>query len=194
MIIINHQLTGKDIQHYPCFKNELAIKHLSYIVIHYTASHYMPSTINQLINPKIEASAHIVIGRKGEIAQLVPFNIQSWHAGESHYKGLKHMNQYSIGIELMNTGKLKKINETYYTDYGKIIPQEQVYTHVEKNRGISYWHSYSKIQIQTLQQVCEVLQNRYPSIKEIIGHENITSRKIDPGKAFPWQFFFFFNK
>ena len=49
--------------------------------------------------PRASVSAHFMIGREGEILQLVPLLFQAWHAGTSEWNGKKHCNQYMVGIE-----------------------------------------------------------------------------------------------
>lgn len=184
MEIIDNKLVSKNVTQISCEKNKVELKSTPFVVIHYTASTNITSTIKHLQNPKNNASAHIVIDRLGEIYQLVPFNIQAWHAGNSKYRGLNSLNKYSIGIELLNAGKLTNVCDAFYTYYNTIIPKEAVSTVV--NQGIkTYWHKYTTEQIYSLIQVCKVLKKKYPEIMEIIGHSDITPRKIDPGKAFP---------
>jgi len=189
MIINNNQLSSSAVQHYDCRKNRRPLRRLHYIVIHYTASGLMQPTINYLITKEVNASAHLIIGRDGTIAQLVPFNIQAWHAGKSNYKGLNGLNGYSIGIELINRGKLMCLSNTYYDAYAHIVPKEDVFTYTEKNKKPTYWQRYTVPQLIALQQVCELLLNEYQQINDIIGHSDITSRKLDPGPAFPMQEF-----
>ena len=49
----------------------------------------------------VRVSAHLVIGRQGEVYQLVPFDKRAWHAGESEFEGRQRCNDFSIGIELI---------------------------------------------------------------------------------------------
>lgn len=77
-----------------------------YLIIHYDASETAEGAIKWLTTkrPKDNVSAHLHISRSGEVVQMVPFNVVAWHAGASEWKGLKGMNNYSLGIELQNTG------------------------------------------------------------------------------------------
>jgi len=189
MNIKNNLFEG--IPYLPCPKNTKPIKQLAFIVVHYTVSTKTAPTIEYLRKPTVDASAHIVIGRDGSITQLVPFDTQAWHAGESSYKFKKeqfnYLNNYSIGIELVNSGELKHICNTFYTSYGSTIPSVEVKTLQREGHENTYWHKYTYLQINSLIRVCKTLRQEYPQIKEIIGHSDITSRKIDPGKAFPWN-------
>ncbi len=51
----------------------------------------------------LRVSAHLMIDRSGAIYQYVPFDRAAWHAGESSWRGRKHCNDYSIGIELQGS-------------------------------------------------------------------------------------------
>ena len=50
-----------------------------------------------------EVSAHLLIDRKGDIVQFVPFHKRAWHAGRSAFNGRENCNDFSIGIELEGT-------------------------------------------------------------------------------------------
>ena len=54
--------------------------------------------------PRVAASAHFIIGRNGEIWQLVPHEFVAWHAGKSAFGGLLNCNDFMIGIENVGTG------------------------------------------------------------------------------------------
>src|SRR5437868_7138213 len=66
------------------------------IIIHYTAGSSAESSVKTLTTPSAKASAHMVIGRDGSITQLAPFNIVTWHAGESAYGTRSGFNKYAI--------------------------------------------------------------------------------------------------
>ena len=133
------------------------------------------------LSPDVNASAHLVIGREGKIIQLVPFDTEAWHAGRSWYAGRSGLNRYSIGIELDNLGLLRWREGLFIAECGRIVPAEEVYTH-DSGGKLTYWHRYTRVQVQTLMKVCEVLEEYYP-IKDVVGHSAITTRKVDPGPA-----------
>ena len=155
------------------------------IVIHYTAGNSITSSVNWLTNPEARASAHLVIGKEGEIYQLAPFNIITWHAGRSSWKGRGGLNKYSIGIELENSGYLIKKPDGYCNVWDKKIPEEKIIlaTHANEKKERA-WESYTQLQLETLEKVCLVLIKQY-EIKEVVGHDEISpGRKQDPGPAF----------
>ncbi len=76
------------------------------LVIHHTAMDSYESALQKLTdgtqaNP---VSSHYLIGKDGTIAQLVDLNEKAWHAGVSSWLGHAGVNDFSIGIELDNTG------------------------------------------------------------------------------------------
>ena len=157
-----------------------------YLVIHYTAGPSAVRAVKTLTNPKRKASAHLVIGREGEITQLVDFNRCAWHAGKSKWKGLSGLNKHSIGIELSNPGKLKKSPSGWKTWYDAKVEPELVVEAAHRNGGpVCGWHSYTAQQIEAVEDVAAALFDTY-GLEDVIGHEDIAAgRKSDPGPAFP---------
>lgn len=77
-----------------------------FLVIHYTAGSSEAGTVAWFRNPASRVSAHLVIARDGTLTQMVPFNREAWHAGQSRWGSLSGLNRHSIGIELDNAGCL----------------------------------------------------------------------------------------
>lgn len=159
------------------------------IVIHYTGGSSAESSASYLCKPEAKASAHVVIGRDGTIIQLAPFNIVTWHAGRSSWKGRSGLNKYAIGIELDNAGELTFNGEDkYFSWFNRAYSKDEVFYGKHRNRSeASFWHCYSEIQIEKTFALCQLLCEQY-NIKEIVGHEEISpKRKSDPGPAFPLE-------
>lgn len=57
-----------------------------FLVIHYTGDDSLGGAVAWLKQPEAKASAHFVIGRDGEVVQMVPINRRAWHAGASRWK------------------------------------------------------------------------------------------------------------
>ena len=167
----------------------------NFIVIHFTAGRSAESSIEWFKNDKIEASkrssAHLVIDREGKIYQLIDFNQKAWHAGRSRWAENVGFNDFSIGIELDNPGRLKKEGDKYIAWFGKEYPKEGVIEAVHKHEDYaSYWLTYTEKQIDACLNVCKNLMQKYPSIKDILGHDDISPiRKNDPGPLFPMENF-----
>lgn len=190
MKVVNHRLVDDNNQPMPFIASPNYSRGRTlepdYIVIHYTAGSSASASIRWLCNSQANASAHIVIGRDGEITQLVNFNKIAWHAGRSSWDDKNYLNSYSIGIELDNAGILHKQGDKWVTWFGKEIDESEVLVATHKNRTEEAgWHTYTPEQIEACRELCTTLCNKY-SIKEIIGHDDIApQRKTDPGPAFP---------
>ena len=75
---------------------------ISAIVMHATANSTLQGVISWFNNPKAEASAHYTIDKDGTIIQHVQDMNRAWHAGISTWQGRSNLNDWSIGIELVN--------------------------------------------------------------------------------------------
>jgi N-acetylmuramoyl-L-alanine amidase len=76
------------------------------IVIHYTGDNGTGG-LEWLCNSESGVSAHLWIGKSGEVWQLLPFNIRAWHAGVSSWNGESvgnSVNAFSIGFENQGIG------------------------------------------------------------------------------------------
>lgn len=179
--IVNHRLVGEGVVHVDCGKNTQVIAGPDMIILHYTAGSSVMSSVRYLARPDVAASAHLVIGRAGEVVQLVAFNIVAWHAGRSRYAGRSELNHCSLGIELDNLGQLRQEGGKFVAECGVVVPFDEVYVD-EAGSGKTYWHKYTEVQERVLAEVCGVLTDCY-SIQEIVGHSDVTERKVDPGPA-----------
>lgn len=158
---------------------------LDTIIIHYTRGSSGSSSANWLSRENVGASAHLVIDRSGEVFQLAPFNVKTWHAGESELNGRKSFNNFSIGIELDNAGPLDKVGNRYISKFGKEYNEDEVMQAQHQNElSPRYWHKYSVAQIEACELICLELLAKY-NIKFIYGHDEIAvGRKTDPGPLF----------
>ncbi|MBU2707290.1 1,6-anhydro-N-acetylmuramyl-L-alanine amidase AmpD [Zooshikella marina] len=84
----------------------------------------------------LKVSAHLLIGRKGDVVQFVRFDQRAWHAGESAFLEQQNCNDFSIGIELEGTDhqpyesvqyqRLAKITQTLIKYYPGITMERIV--------------------------------------------------------------------
>lgn len=158
-----------------------------FLVIHYTAGSSASGAVSHLTKPNGKASAHLVIGRDGEVTQLVPFDRVAWHAGESSWQGLSGLNNYSIGIELDNAGKLTKDEQgNWRAWFNRAYPAEEVMVATHKNQTDSAgWHTFSEAQLERVFEITQLLVETY-DLEAVLGHDDIApTRKVDPGPAFP---------
>lgn len=167
-----------------------------FVVMHYTASWGIESVISTFENPNANVSAQITIDTDGTVYQHVPFNVRAWHAGPSTFGGYSGLNGHSVGIELVNPGYLRKLDDGRFIDsYDDIYTANEVgpvirAKHRRVGSGTFYWPAYTKRQIVVAETAVGALINEYP-IMDVVTHEEIDNRgwKTDPGPAFPMNRF-----
>ncbi len=139
------------------------------LVIHDTATLSVASVLETFDNPAEQRSAHALIDRDGTCYRLVPWNKKAWHAGVSELEGRADVNEFSIGVELV--------------DVDAPTPGTSVVGH--------HTLEYTEAQLTTLLALTLELVGRFPGITpaRIVGHDAIArpvGRKVDPGDDFPW--------
>jgi N-acetylmuramoyl-L-alanine amidase len=187
----DHKIVGDKVDQIPCQGKDSGLFTAGLpdtLVIHFTGGSSLDSSVAHLKAPDIKASAHLVIGRNGEVKQLIEFDRVAWHAGVSEWKGRRGLNKYSVGIELDNAGRMTRAGQSFVSWFGRQYPADEVIEAKHRNESsASYWHTYSEEQLAACFSVCRCLANAYP-ISTIVGHEEIApGRKIDPGPAFPLE-------
>ncbi len=75
---------------------------ISAVVIHSTANSTLSGVVSYFNNPNAQVSAHYTIGKDGTIAQHVKDANRAWHAGVSQWQGRSNLNDWSVGIEMVN--------------------------------------------------------------------------------------------
>ena len=171
------------------------------IVLHDTAGDLSgDGSISWLSDKKSKVSAHFVVKRNGEIVQLVETNIKTWHAGVSSWRGKSNLNDWSIGIEIVNPGgPLKALGNGRYKGGVEFDTSNNLSLMVRRgmfpsttgdgrsmrpNYGL--WLDYSSRQIDAIVEMCQALVAAYPTITEIVTHWQIApTRKIDTNPLFP---------
>lgn len=139
-----------------------------FLVVHYTGGDE-PRALQVLTGNAV--SSHYLVGdhparRGGDpvIYQLVDEKERAWHAGTSAWAGRTHLNDSSIGIEIVNQGP------------------------IETPTGPA-WQGFGVDQIEAVTTLARDLIRRYDIAPvNVVGHADIApGRKVDPGPAFPWE-------
>lgn len=154
------------------------------IIYHFTAGPSLEGTVRWFQNNPKQVSAHYVIGKDGRIVQMVPLDRAAHHAGPSSLPGCRGgVNRCSIGIEIVNWGRLTKRGDKFYTYSGRLYAGPPPVL----ARG-QFWEPFTEAQYGALLRLTKYLLSLYPGITHITGHEDIApGRKNDPGGAFAWQ-------
>jgi N-acetylmuramoyl-L-alanine amidase len=171
MEILNHQIVG--VPQRPLASFALAAKP-RYIVIHYTEGGSVAES-HQFLKSK-GYSYHVMVARDGALFQCVPFSRAARHAGKSNWKGRSGVSGFSLGVCAANYGLRA-------AEVGVANPL----TARHKAEGVTrMWERYPDAQVAAIHSVCQLLVRTYPSIVDIVGHDDVAAgRKVDPGPAFP---------
>lgn len=196
MKINNHRLCQDDGRPVPYVEtpNKGGALTPEFLIMHFTAGGSAEGSVSWMCNPAAKAAAHLVIGRDGSLTQLCPFNRVAWHAGQSQWAGRTGLNNFSIGIELDNAGRLERAGGQWRSAISKrVYPDDDVlvanHKHDAPGTPPGGWHEYSEIQLQRAGEVGLLLMRKY-GLQDVLGHEDIApGRKTDPGPAFPMASF-----
>lgn len=166
--------------------NQSAGNSRKYLIVHYTAGQTLDGAVSWFMNPAARASAHFVVASDGSIVQMVPLDRRAWHAGESRWDGLKSLNAHSIGIEIVNAGKLHRTSRGWVTWAERVVPEDEVTVATHKHESVATgWHEYTAEQIDAVLELGVALHAAF-GFKDVLGHDDIApDRKKDPGPLFP---------
>ena len=159
--------------------------HPEYIVIHFTSA-----VVNHRNDPYSEAnlrslftdngvSINYIILRDGTVKCYIPEERVAWHAGKGQLTDDKYtnsLNRYSIGIELAGIGS--------YSDMSMYLSAQE-YNSLDKSLI-----GFTDEQYESLQLLVDDLCLRYGiplDRNHIIGHEEYSPTKTDPGELFDWS-------
>ncbi|WP_127958230.1 N-acetylmuramoyl-L-alanine amidase [Serratia microhaemolytica] len=159
---------GNDYQIIDKYASQGADQRIRFLVMHYTAED-VATSLRKLTEEQVSSHYLLPAFSKNDasqlsVYQLVPEQQRAWHAGESYWRGRSHLNDTSIGIEIVNQG-----------------PKQSWFN--------TRWHPYSQQQIALLIALSRDIVQRY-DIKavDVVAHSDISpQRKQDPGPLFPWQ-------
>ncbi|OYV52475.1 MAG: N-acetylmuramoyl-L-alanine amidase [Rhodospirillales bacterium 20-60-12] len=131
---------------------------IDHLVLHYTGMTSAEAAIARLCDAASNVSAHYVIDEDGAVHCLVDERMRAWHAGVSYWRGVRALNDRSIGIEIVNPGH----------EFG--------------------YRPFPPVQMQAVLEVCQGILARHAiPARNIVAHSDIApDRKQDPGELFPW--------
>lgn len=155
-----------------------------FIVLHDTAGRDRKySSVEWFQSKECPHSAHFVVELDGTITQLVETDKRAWHAGESEWKGTRFLNSCSVGIEIVNPGKL---DETGRAWFGPAASPGEIKHASSPGHGAGYWRPYTNAQIESVIRICKAVMAEYPDCNEIVTHWQISpGRKVDTNPLFP---------
>ena len=157
-----------------------------FVMIHFTSAvvldrddPYNMDTVRSIF-VDYEVSVHYIVERDGTVRCYIPENVVAYHAGfgtwgdDPKYTDL--MNDYAIGIEVVAIGSQKDMSQYFHPEEYAAIDPELI--------------GYTEAQYQALQKlVADIcIRNNIPMDRNhIIGHEEYSPNKTDPGELFDWS-------
>ena len=177
--ITGHRLSGPNTRYVDAHDHGGPLAAHTFGIIHYTGGSSLAGAVKTLsAYDDRYVSSHLVIGRDGEVVQLVPFNLQAWHAGVSAYGGHTRLNNRSIGIEVVNPG---------FRRPGTPADWPMISAPHKSGGPLRDWYLYTSEQVIALRQVISAIDEAYGRL-QWLGHDDVSpGRKLDPGPAFPWD-------
>ncbi len=154
------------------------------IVLHDTAGHLREySSVDWFASKDCQTSAHFVVERDGKVTQMVPLNRKAFHAGVSKWREQVGLNSSSIGIEIVNPGKMDATGRAWF---GPCCSPSEIEHKATPEHGDGYWLPYTAEQVAAVKLLCSLIVDEYPDCNEILTHWQISpGRKIDTNPLFP---------
>lgn len=148
-----------------------------YVILHHTVSRDLEKTV--AFFKERDVSVHFVVGKDGKIVQMADCNRKCWHAGKSTWGKLSGLNSYSIGIEVVNMGPLKKKGDKFFDYYGV---EYKGPVHARKGLGYEYWEAITPEAERAVLDLCAYIHDTWNiPVENYLGHYEIApDRKNDP--------------
>lgn len=160
------------------------------IVVHDTASWLTPgSAAAYLRSNGAKTSVHFVVERDGSVEQQVATNRRANHAGASRWEGREGCNAFSVGIEIVNTGRMTRAGgDVALTWYGERfgIAEWGIVEMATPAHGAGLWLPYTAAQLAAVEALAAALVAGIPTIRDLRPHWYVSpGRKIDTNPLFP---------
>ena len=165
------------------------------VILHDTASSLKKgAAAGYLAQNTAKVSVHFVVERDGTIVQQVETNRRANHAGASSWMGRKNCNDFSIGIEIVNPGKMTFVAgdpsraRSWWGEVFKDGPATDFEALTTPQHGAGVWMDYPEAQMAAVLELLTCLFRDIPSLKHITTHWFVSpGRKIDVNPLFPLE-------
>lgn len=161
------------------------------VVLHDTAGSLNSGSSRDYLATSTAVSVHFVIERDGTVTQLVPTNRRAAHAGQSTWQGRSGCNDFSIGIEIVNPGRLTRVAgggavAWFGQDFG--YGEYRLADIETPQHGRGTWMAYTPEQIEALVELLEALFAGIKTLRDITTHWYVSpGRKVDTNPLFPLE-------
>lgn len=162
------------------------------VILHDTASRITPGNAAAYLKKNdAQVSVHFVVERDGTFEQQVPVNARANHAGRSEYHGRPRCNDFSLGIEIVNPGRLSRDSAHMATAWfgkGFDIDCYGIRELTTPEHGAGLWMPYTEAQLDTVIMLLRELFRHVDSLRDITTHWYVSpGRKVDPNPLFPLE-------
>lgn len=163
----------------------------SIVILHDTAGSLNSGSSRDYLSASSAVSVHFVIERDGTVTQLVPTNRRAAHAGQSTWQGRSGCNDFSIGIEIVNPGRLTRVAgggavSWFGQDFG--YGEYRLADIETPQHGRGTWMAYTPEQIEALIALLEALFAGIKTLQDITTHWYVSpGRKVDTNPLFPLE-------
>ena len=158
---------------------ELIMLHFTSAVVNHRDDPYNMEYVRQTFID-YDVSIHYIVERNGTVRCYIPEDRVAWHAGKGEFaddpKYTNSMNQYAIGIEIVGMGS--------ESDMSIYLTSKEYKAIDDSLKG------FTDEQYAALGLLIDDLCKRYGITKDrdhIIGHEEYSPKKNDPGELFDWD-------
>lgn len=192
LAIRHHRLAGTEFQQARSMGPEITPE---IVIIHDTAGRLdKGNSARYLADNDAGVSVHFVVERDGKVTQQVPVNRKANHAGRSSYHGRDWCNDFSIGVEIVNAGKLIHVGDqplrarawwkqTFVDGEGCELVAMATPEH-----GAGVWMDYTAEQIASVTLLLEILFRDIKTLRDITTHWYVSpGRKVDTNPLFPLE-------
>ena len=167
------------------------------VILHDTAGRIDKGNSAAFLASAPKVSVHFVVERDGSVVQQVPTNRRAAHAGQSSYHGRAGCNDFSVGIEIVNPGRLVEVapgvgrawfKQTFRDgeeagDNLLRTPEAALATH-----GPGLWMDYPEAQVAAVEALLVALFAGIPTLRDVTTHWYVSpGRKVDTNPFFPLE-------
>ncbi len=165
------------------------------VILHDTAGRLTKgNSASYLRDNDVQVSVQFVVERDGSAEQQVPTNRRANHAGKSSYHGRSNCNDFALGIEIVNPGKMTPLPGTPVRGrawWGETLVDGvdgDLVAMTTPEHGAGVWLAYTEAQIDTVTAILRALFSGIPTLHDIRTHWYVSpGRKVDTNPLFPLE-------
>jgi len=122
------------------FSKRLSGSVIDSIIIHDTGGKTAEGTLKWFDNEISKVSSHYLIDKDGTLYECVPVEEKAWHAGTSTLFGKDNVNDFSIGIELVDDNDADKYPKDQIAKLIDLCTELALSHHISLNRIVGHEH------------------------------------------------------